>query len=158
MTVPGYWTLPAAGIIPPVTQNSLQQADPTMVRPRRATVIILMLVTLLVAGATFAMLIRQAIVTPQPNRVLIVHANRDWQDVELFIEGESVHETKPITLDRLGGYTIPFFLWPGKYVLRVRNAGVEIYQREFDLTRPEVQVLDLPGTGATTRPATNPAI
>jgi hypothetical protein len=127
-------------------------------RPKRSSVVLAAIATFVVLGGTFATLLFESIRTPQPDRVFIVRANSDWQDVELIVKGGPLKEPNSVVMDKLGGYTIPFFLWQGKYTLQVISQGVQVYSQDIDLTDPKVQTLDLLQTGATTRPSTNPSM
>lgn len=147
----------AIGIIPDVPMNPPMPPIEPVTRPQRSTVVLAAVATLLVVGVTFGMLISQGVMTPQPSRVIVVQANSDWQNVELFVEGANLKQPQEVTIDKLGGYSVPLFLWPGQYTVRVKYEGAELYRQDFDLTKPQPQILDLLATGATTRPSTNVA-
>ena len=112
------------------------------------------LVTFALGGTIVALLLYRAITSPQLGRVLVVRANEQWDGVELIVEGGRLVKPKVTWVERLGNYTVPFFLEPGKYTLHVKSEDVEVYHKDFDLTEQNAQEFDLARSGATTRPST----
>ncbi|HVT90541.1 MAG TPA: hypothetical protein VHD56_16925 [Tepidisphaeraceae bacterium] len=125
--------------------------------PSRGPIVLGVIATLIVAATSLAVLIYHAVASPEPSRVLIIRADRGWQNVQLTVEGGALSQPTTVSIDKLGNYIVPFFLWPGKYTLHVRNQGTEVYSKQFDLVNERSQELDLIAAGATTQPATAPA-
>jgi hypothetical protein len=115
-----------------------------------------MTIVLLLVASILGMLLYRAVRLPEPNRVLVLHANSDWDGVELSLEGGPLANPQVTWFEKLGNYTIPFFIWPGKYTLHVRSQGHEIYQHDFDLTQRSIQEFDMTRSGVTP-PATQPS-
>jgi hypothetical protein len=116
-------------------------------------------VTLVLTGSVVALLLYRSSL-PQPSRVLVVRANEDWDGVELIVDGPALEKPKVTWVDKLGNYTVPFFLMPGEYTLHVKSQDVEVLERQFDLREPGPKEIDLTRSGATTRPllpSTRPA-
>jgi hypothetical protein len=118
---------------------------------------IAIVLTILLAGASLATLFYRAFALPQPNRVIVVRGNSEWDGVKLSVEGTGIAEPRTTRFEMLGKYIVPFFLWPGKYTLHVENEGVEVFTKSIDLTRQEIEDVDLVRLGVTTRPSTRPA-
>lgn len=121
-------------------------------------------ITLALTCGAMALLFYRAMVMPEPSRVLVVHADSDWEGAELSIEGGALDQPQVTKFEQAGGYNVPFYLWPGKYTLRIRSQGTEVFRRDFDFTGPDkLEEFDLLRTGATTRavsssqPASNQA-
>jgi hypothetical protein len=125
--------------------------------PRRTTVLLAVLLTIALGGGGLALLLYRALAMAEPDAVFVVRANRDWQGAELIVEGGSLPQPRRTQIERLGNYTVPFFLWPGQYTLRVRSQGVEVWTEHFALRRRDRIEFDLTRSGATTLPATLPA-
>jgi hypothetical protein len=139
-------------VIPPAPPPVPKIAD-FNAAPQRSAIALGIMATLILAGGSLAILIYHSMSSPEPNRVLIIQADRDWQDVDLILEGGDLKEPRIGTLDRLGSYIMPFFVWPGQYTLHVRSQGAIVYSKKFDLTSNLRQEFDLRTSGATTRPA-----
>jgi hypothetical protein len=123
--------------------------------PRRAMAIMAILSTALLGGSILGLLFYRAAAMPKPNRVILVRANSAWHGVELSVEGGSLQHPQVTGVERLGNYVVPFFVWPGKYTLRVRDeTGAEIFSKQFDLTSDEVKEVDLAEIGSGLRPTT----
>jgi hypothetical protein len=137
------------------TLNSLPPDDQNP--PRRQPVLAAIALVLLLIVSILGLLLYRSVRLPEPDRVLVVHSNSDWNGIELSIEGGPLATPQVTWIEKLGNYTVPFFLWPGKYTLHVRSQGTEILQRDFDLTNTRIEEFDLALSGATTRPATQPA-
>ena len=114
-------------------------------------------ITLLVAGGSLAMLFYLAFTHPQPNRVIVVRGSSEWEGINLSVEGTGLSEPRVTKFHPVGKFIVPFFLWPGKYTLHVENEGVEVFTKSIDLTRQEIEDVDLVRLGVTTRPSTRPA-
>ena len=112
--------------------------------------------TFLLAGASLATLFYLAFTRPQPNRVIVIRGNSEWENIKLSVEGTGLSEPRVTKFEPVGKYIVPFFLWPGKYTLHVENEGVEVFTKSIDLTRQEVEDVDLIRLGITTRPSTEP--
>jgi len=125
--------------------------------PRRTTVMLAVLLTIALAGGGLALLLYRALAVAEPDAVFVVRANRDWQGAELIVEGGPLSQPRVTQIERLGNYTVPFFLWPGQYTLRVRSQGVEVWTEHFTLAGRDRIEFDLTRSGATTLPATMPA-
>jgi hypothetical protein len=136
------------------TLNSLPPDDESP--PRRQPVWAAIAVVLLLIVSILGLLLYHSLRTPEPSRVLVVHANSDWNGIELRIEGGPLATPQDTWIEQLGDYTVPFFLPPGKYTLHVRSQGQQIYQHDFDLTKNPIEEFDLTHSGVTTRPATQP--
>jgi hypothetical protein len=130
-----------------------QGPDNGSAQVRRGPVLAAIAVTILLAGSVVAMLLYRSLATPEPNRVLVVRASKDWDGVELIVDGGTLDKPKVTWVEALGNYTVPFFLHPGTYTLHVKSHDVEVLTREFNLTEPGIQQIDLTRSGATTRPA-----
>ncbi len=139
---------------PPSTSTP---SDGTATPPRRTTVLIGILLTTALAGLVLGLLSYRALTSPEPDRVLFVRADRDWDGVELSVEGGPLAAPRVTAIEALGHYSVPFFLWPGQYTLRVRSQGVQVLAEEVDLRDAKQVEIDLTRSGATTRPATRPA-
>jgi hypothetical protein len=129
-------------------------------RPGRAAAILGILLTILLAGSILAFLFYRSITAPQPNRVIVVRGSSEWHGVDLSVDGGNLKVPQVTGIEKLGNYVVPFFVWPGIYTLHVKNAGVEIYSKQFDMTTEVIEELDLNRTGVpspTTRAATNPS-
>src|SRR5262245_51561471 len=110
--------------------------------PKRGMVLAAIVATLLLVGSIVALLLYRASL-PQPNRVLVVRANQDWDGIELIVDGPALDKPKVTWVDKLGNYTVPFFLMPGEYTLHVKSQDVEVLRRSFDLTEPGTKEIDL---------------
>jgi hypothetical protein len=119
-------------------------------------VVVAIALTLLVAGGSLAMLFYLAFTRPQPNRVIVVRGSSEWEGIKLSVDGTGLAEPKVTKFEPVGKYIVPFFLWPGKYTLHVENEGVEVFTKSIDLTRQEIEDVDLGRLGVTTRPSTQP--
>lgn len=73
-----------------------------------------------------------------------------------MVEGAGGQLTQTVVIDKLGQYTIPFFLHAGKYTLHVMFEGREVYSHNFELAAKEPVEFDLLQTTATTHPSTQP--
>jgi hypothetical protein len=124
--------------------------------PKRSRVMMSILLTLLLCSGSLFVLFYYATTHPQPNCTIVVRGNRDWDGIELAVQGGALEKPQVTKFERLGNYVIPFYLWPGKYTLVARNQGVEVFSRDVDLTRHDLEDIDLVRAGASTRPATQP--
>ncbi len=135
----------------PLEDSPAQQS-----RPRTFIVVLAIALTLLLAGGSLAMLFYRAFTLPQPNRVIVVRGSPEWEGIKLSVEGTGLSEPKVTKFEPVGKYIVPFFLWPGKYTLHIENEGVEVFTKSIDLTRQEIEDVDLARLGVTTRPSTQP--
>src|SRR5689334_5406372 len=78
----------------------------------KLAVVCAILVTLTLGGSIVALLLYRSITSPQLGRVLVVRANEQWDGVELIVEGGTLVKPKVTWVERLGNYTVPFFLAP----------------------------------------------
>ncbi len=124
--------------------------------PKRSRVIASILLTLLLSSGSLFVLFYYATTRPQPNCTIVVRGNRDWEGIELTVQGGTLAAPQVTKFEKLGNYVIPFYLWPGKYKLVARNQGVEVFSKEVDLTRRDLEDIDLVRAGASTQPATQP--
>jgi hypothetical protein len=130
--------------------------EPTT-RPRSRAPITAITLTVLLTVVLIGVLLYQAYTYPQPSRVLVVRGNAEWEGADLIVEGRSLAEPRVAQFQKLGNYVVPFYLWPGKYTLRVRSRGVEVFTKSFvDLFDTKTAEIDLILEGATTRPTTKP--
>lgn len=104
------------------------------------------------SASILALLIYRAIMTPLPPRVLVVRADKDWQGAQITIEGGMLKQPQVATILEYGGYSVPFYLWPGQYTLRVVGKGFGTFSREVDLTETRTMFVDLTVIQATTQP------
>jgi hypothetical protein len=114
------------------------------------------LLTIALSGASLFVLFYYAATRPQPSCTIVVRGNSDWDGIELCVQGGPLATPQITKFEKLGHYIIPFYLWPGKYLLVARSQGNELYRREVDLTRHEIEDIDLVRAGVTTQPATQP--
>jgi hypothetical protein len=138
------------------TQSPFDPPATDSTKPTRPRVIVSILATIVIGAASLFVLFYYATTRPQPTRTIVVRANAEWDGIDLFVEGGSLTSPQTTQFHKLGKYVVPFYLWPGKYTLTAKNQGVEVFRREVDLTRRDVEDIDLVRAGVTTQPATQP--
>jgi hypothetical protein len=124
--------------------------------PRRAGIVLGIAAAILLALGTIALLLHAALKTPSQQHVLVVRSGPAWQGVDLIVESGSLPEPKVGTIDQLGRFTVPFFLPPGEYTLKVRSQGEFIYSERVNLNVHAVREIDLTRAAVTTQPSTRP--
>lgn len=112
--------------------------------PRRASVIVGIVAAVCVFLAMVAFLLYRSVTKPEPSRVALVQGSEAWLGGEVIIGGGKL--TAPITavIEASGRYSIPFFLDPGDYTMRVRMGGVEVFRDTFSLDETDVRHIYLP--------------
>lgn len=127
--------------------------DPNAPPPRRSAIIgvaLTLTVTVLLLGVLFT----HSVLAPVPGSKLIVRGDSTWEGARLTVEGASISEPRVTVIEEFGNYTVPFFLPPGTYTLRVARHDEDVYTCQVHLLKDQVEEINLPATGATTRPAT----
>jgi hypothetical protein len=114
-------------------------------------------ITILLAAATVALLLYASLKTPTRQHVLVVRSGAEWEGVVLQVEGDSLPEPKHTRIEKLGNYMVPFFLPAGQYTLHVIDQGQEVYTRQVALTDKDVEEIDLTRVRGIVRPASQPA-
>ena len=108
---------------------------------------------LLLALAT-GLLLYRAFTSRDPQMVLVVKGDESWAEFSLSLQGRNLAAPLSGTLNVRNKYTIPFFLEPGTYTLRIVDGQRQVLERSYtlDASNPE-QLLNL----VVERPATAPA-
>jgi hypothetical protein len=71
----------------------------------------------------------------------------------LIVTGDSLPRPYTAIIDRTDRYSVPFFVPAGQYTLRVRSAGIPVYQHDFVLGPQRTLEIPLPREIPPTQPA-----
>ena len=125
-------------------------------RPRRGPVWFGMVVTIVIAAATVSLLLRSALQAPARQHVLVIRSGPQYEGIELIVEGDALPRPTVGYVEPAGNFTVPFFLPPGDYTLRVKSQGQLLYSTRVSLSDRQVEEIDLTRK-VTTLPSTQPS-
>ena len=139
---------------PPADRNV--PADDPVRRARRKSVFILIGSAWLLFLVTAAVLYYRAVTMNEPNCVIVVDAPAALKGAEIAVDSVMFQRPLKMTVGENDRYSIPFFVDPGDYTVKVTLGGETQFETMLTMTR------DGPGRGrlvnlAHLEPTTQPA-
>jgi hypothetical protein len=130
---------------------------PRPLHDRRPFIFTMIAIAGLLFVATEALLYYRWATMSEPNSVLLVNAGAALKDAEISVD--SIELAKPLraTVGVNDRYSIPFYVNPGTYDVRLKMAGEEQFHGSITVAARTMRTIDLTKLVPTTTPSTLPA-